>query len=91
MDEVDDGFCLREIHAAVEEGALCELARPGLPGACGEEQLQRAPEHDGRAVALELGGVLAGIAVRAAEKNSHAVVYFLPAVHKAAILQHAGG
>ena len=74
MDEVDDGFCLREIHAAVEEGALREFTRQRLPRPGGEQRLQSRAQHGRRAVALQLGRVLAGVAVRGAADGAQAEV-----------------
>ena len=70
VDEVNDGFGLREIHASVEKGALGELTRRCLPRAEGEESFQRGAQHDGRAMALKLCGVLAGVASRRAGERA---------------------
>ena len=45
VDEIDDGLRLCEIHAAVEEGTLRELARQRLPCPGGEQRLQPCPQY----------------------------------------------
>ena len=88
LDDVDDGLGLGEVEHAVQKGALGELARPGLPGPGGEECLERGAQHDGGAVALQLGGVLAGVAVRRAADRAQADVEHVPGgVHEAAVDQ----
>ena len=66
VDEVHDGFGLGEVHAAVEEGALCKFAGPGLPCPGGEQGLEARGQHGGGAVALQLHGVLTGVAAGSA-------------------------
>lgn len=59
-----------------------------LPGPGGEERLERGAQHDGGAVALQLGGVLAGVAVRRAADRAQADVEHVPGgVHEAAVDQ----
>ena len=70
VDDIDDGLRLREIHAPVQKGALGELTRRCLPRAEGEESFQRGAQHDGRAMALKLCGVLAGVASRRAGERA---------------------
>ena len=74
VDEVDDGLRLREIHAAVEKGALREFARQRLPCPGSEQRLQPCAQHGRGAVALQLGRVLAGVAVRSAADGAQAEV-----------------
>ena len=74
VDEVDNGLCLREIHAAVEKGALREFARQRLPCPGSEQRLQPCAQHGRGAVALQLGRVLAGVAVRPAADGAQAEV-----------------
>ena len=74
VDEVDNGLCLREIHAAVEKGALREFARQRLPCPGSEQRLQPCAQHGRGAVALQLGRVLAGVAVRSAADGAQAEV-----------------
>ena len=69
IDEIDDGFCLRQVHFAVEEGTLGEFTGLCLPGSGGKESGEQGVEDYGRAVAVEFGGVLPGIAVSAAEAD----------------------
>ena len=38
VDEVHHGFCLGQVQAAVQKGALCELTGFGLPGPGGEQR-----------------------------------------------------
>jgi hypothetical protein len=44
---------LRQVHAPVQEGALCELPCPGLPDAKPHERAQDLGQDDGRAVAVK--------------------------------------
>ena len=69
IDEIDDGFCLRQVHFAVEEGPLGEFTGLCLPGSGGKESGEQGVEDYGRAVAVEFGRVLPGIAVSAAEAD----------------------
>ena len=74
VDEVNDGFGLREIHAPVEKGALGKLPGQCLPRSCGEQRLQPRTQHSRRAVTLQLCRVLSGIAVRAAADGAQTEV-----------------
>ena len=69
VDEIDDGFRLRQVHFAVEEGPLGEFTGLGLPGSGGKEGGEQGVKDHGRAVAVEFGRVLPGIAVSAAEAD----------------------
>ena len=69
INEVDDGLRLRQVHPSVEEGPLGEFPRQGLPGSGGEQGGEQGVEHHRGAVAVELGGVLPGVAVSAAEAD----------------------
>ena len=69
IDEIDDGFRLRQVHFAVEEGPLGEFTGLGLPGSGGKESGEQGVEDYGRAVAVEFGGVLPSVAVSAAEAD----------------------
>ena len=69
IDEIDDGFCLRQVHFAVEEGPLGEFTGLGLTGSGGKESGEQGVENYGGAVAVEFGGVLPGVAVSAAEAD----------------------
>ena len=74
VDEVNDGFGLREIHAPVEKGALGKLPGQCLPRSGGEQRLQPRTQHSRRAVTLQLCRVLSGIAVRAAADGAQTEV-----------------
>ena len=74
VDYIHDRLGLREVHAAVQEGALRELPGPRLARAEGEEPPERLREHDRRAVALELRRVLARIRARRAAYRAQAAV-----------------
>ena len=78
LDDVYDGLGLGEVEHAVQEGALGELAGPGLPGPGGKERLERGAQHYGGAVALQLGSILAGVAVRRAADGAQADVEHAP-------------
>ncbi len=60
IDEIRNGFGLREVHAIVQERAFAEFA--GTCDACteGNQPLQEQIEHHGAAVSLELDHVLSG-------------------------------
>ena len=74
VNEVNDGFCLRQIHFAVEEGPLGKFSRQGLPGSGGEQGGEQSVEHHRGTVAVKLGGVLSGVAVTAAEADGQPLV-----------------
>ena len=78
VDQVDDGLRLREIHAVIEKRAPGKFARERLSGPGGKERAQTRAQHRGRAVALQLGGVLAGVAVRAAADRAEAEIEHAP-------------
>ena len=69
VDEVDDGFRLRQVHFTVQKGAAGKFSSLGLPGTGGEQGAEQFTQHHRRAVAVEFGGVLPGIAVSAAEAD----------------------
>ena len=60
-DDVDDGFRLRQVDAAVQEGQLRELAPLRRLGAVFQTELQDAAKGHHAAVALDLDQVFAGI------------------------------
>lgn len=74
MDEVHDGLCLSEVHFAVQEGALCELAGFGMAGARFEEGFKHTLSDKKAAMALELDSVLSGVAGWIAEQNGDALI-----------------
>ena len=53
----------------MEEGPLGEFTGLRLPGSGGKESGEQGVEDYGRAVAVELGGVLPGVAVAATEAD----------------------
>ena len=62
VDEVHDGLGLGQVQTAVEEGPPGKLPGAGLAGPPGKEGLQGQGVDLGGAVALELGGLLPGVA-----------------------------
>ena len=76
--EVDDGFGLRQVELAVQKGAFGEFPRQSLPRAGGKQGLQPGREHRGRAVALQLHGILPGVAVRRAGIDGQRLVDHAP-------------
>ena len=83
-DEVDDGLRLGQVQPPVQKGPFRELPRPRLPhrgsggGPGGEEGSQRFPQNHRGAVAVELGGVLPGVAVGTGEADRQPPVDHLP-------------
>src|SRR5690554_5030577 len=64
VDEVADGLRLRQIDAAIEEGAEREFAGFGKARAEASHDRQHAAEHDGAAVTTDLDDIFAGVRVR---------------------------
>ena len=62
LDDIDDSLGPRQIQPSVKECPAGEFSGERLTGAPGKQRIQGRSEHDGRAVALKLGGVLSGIA-----------------------------
>ena len=83
IDHVHHGLRLHQIHPAVEKGPLGELAALCLPGSVVQQQLQPLRQHYGGAVAVELGAVLAGVAVGAGEQHAQGAVQ-----HPSLAVQH---
>ena len=83
VDDVRHRLRLQQVHPPVEEGPLGELAALGLPRAAVQQQLQPLVEHHRRAVAVDLGAVLAGVAVGAGEQHAQGVVQ-----HPSLAVQH---
>ncbi len=91
VDEVRDGFRLRQVHLVVEKSALQEL--PGARGA--RAQRQEPPEHqiehDRSPVSVQLEHVLAGQRAGTREEQRDAPVQGLArGVAKGAVVGHAG-
>ena len=78
VDEVDDGLGLRQVELAVQEGPAREFAGSRLPCSGGQQCLQPGGQHGGRAMALQLNGLLAGVAVRRAAHDTEALVNDAP-------------
>ena len=74
VDEIDHGFGLRQIHLAVQKRAAREFTGPRLPETCGEQRFKPGGQCCGGAVALNFGGILAGVGMRGAGDECHAVV-----------------
>ena len=64
INEIGHRLGLHQVQLSVQEGPAGELSRAGLPGPLGEQGLQRQRQHHRGTVALELGRILAGIALR---------------------------
>ena len=74
VDQVDHGLGLRQVELPVQKGAFGEFAGQRLPRARGQQRLQPGCQHGGRAVALQLHGVLTGVAVRRAGVDGECLV-----------------
>ena len=59
IDEVGNGFGLREVEATIEEGTLGELARTSHASTCGNEQTEDFLLDVDRAVARDFDSVFA--------------------------------
>ena len=69
---------LRQVELAVQEGPAREFAGSRLPRPGGQQCLQPGGQHGGRAMALQLNGLLAGVAVRRAAHDAEALVNDAP-------------
>ena len=69
VDQVADGLGLRQVDAAVEEGAQRELAGFGQARAGVERALHGVAQHDRRAVAGDLDHVFGGVGSRRARRR----------------------
>ena len=74
FNQIDDGLRLGQIHAPVEKSPLGKLSPAGGPGPRLIQGLQPRSQHGRRAVAVQLHGVLPGIAVRTPGVHRHALV-----------------
>ena len=74
VDEVADGFGLREIDAAVEVGAQGEFAGFGEAGAGFQGALDGVAQDHGRAVAGDFDDVLGGIGTGSFEERGDHLV-----------------
>ncbi len=83
VDEVGDCLGLGKVHAPVEEGTFRELPRPRLPRPGGKQGVQQLPQDGGGTVAVEFGGVLAGVAVGRGEADGKPLIQ-----HPALPVQH---
>ena len=73
-DDIHDGLRLREVHFAIKESTLGELAGPGgsRPGL--EDGFQNLAGHENAAVAADFQHVLAGVAVGFGEMGDDDVI-----------------
>ena len=76
MDQIGDGLRLDEIHLAVEESTLGELARLGHPCAGIERTTQNFAQHHGTPVPLNFDGVFAGITFGCTKDEAKPLVNF---------------
>ena len=81
-DQVHDRFGLRQTQLAVQEGAAGVLAGGGRLCACCKTGFHQPPRHRAAAVAGKFHHILAGVAVRRAEKQSNALVKGFFPVHE---------
>ena len=89
VDEIHHGLRLDEIQLPVEERPLRELPAGGLAAPGGEQRPQPRVQHDGAAVAVQLGAVLACIAVGRGKHHAQHVVDDLPRLVQQ-LAQHHG-
>ena len=78
IDDIRHRLCARKIHAPVQKRTLCKFARECLPCTKCKNGIERRPQNGRGAVALNLGGVLARIAVRCTAYGAQADVKRLP-------------
>ena len=71
VDEIRHGLGSAQLQAAVQEGPFRKFPRLGLARAEAKALLQHGAQQGGRAVALKLGGVLPGIALRPVAERAH--------------------
>ena len=73
-DQVDDRLGLRQIHLAVQKGALGKFARPR--GACSGAQtgFEHARRHQNSAVTADLDQIFAGVTGRRAMHREHDLI-----------------
>ncbi len=75
IDQVGQALDLRQAELAMLEGAAGELARLRRPQPLHPRQrLEHAGDHRAPAMQLQLGNVLAGLAVRAFEKKHQSLI-----------------
>ena len=89
-DQVGHRLGLAQVHLAVHEGPLGELAGLGQAAARGDERPQDALLDVGRPVAGDLDRVLAREGVRRPEKGHHHVVDRLAALGQRAVGERVG-
>ncbi len=78
VDNIRHRLRARQLHPSGQERALCKFARSRLTRAEGKYLLQRRAKHHGRAVALKLRRILAGVAVSGAADGAQAHVQQRP-------------
>ena len=74
LDQIADGFGLREVDAAVEVGPEGELAGLGQAGSGAAGSIERVAEHGGGAVAGDLNDVFCAIGFWGGEEGYDYVV-----------------
>ena len=89
VHQVHHRLSLRQVNAAIEEGAQRHLAGTGQPRARRQRQRQDAPQRQRRAVRLNLHHILAGVGARRAHEDCQRLVHQLAAggVHDVAVDQ----
>ena len=73
-DQIGHGFGLRDVHLAVQKGALAELARPRHPATELERPLQQQIHHQRAAVPLQFQDVLTGERCGAGKYTGEALI-----------------
>ena len=89
VDQVRHGLRLEQVQLPIEKGPLGKLAGTGLTAAGGKQGAEARVQHDGAAVAVELGAVLSGIAVGRREMDAQHAVDDLPRLVQQ-LAQHHG-
>jgi hypothetical protein len=92
VNEIHHGLRLREIHFAVQEGALGEFPRLRGPRSAGQHAFQHTLRHEHTAVTLKLDGVLARVARRTLKMQQHAGIepraVFIQHLHQMGATRH---
>lgn len=74
VDEIRHRLGLQQVQLTAEEGALGKLAALGLTAAGGEQGAEAGVQHHRAAVTVQLGAVLAGVAVGRGEGDAQHVI-----------------
>ena len=91
-DQVEDGFGLGEIEAAVQEGPLREFPSLGRARPCTDDFGKDGPEDQRAAVAADLERVFAGVGVGSLQKGDEDIVEDGPRLrgHDLAVVEMMG-